>query len=69
MKTRTYRVKLGDEIRLVTAPSAAQAVRHVVSKAVEVSVATQADLIELLPKIKVEVAGEEPEPQEQRRAA
>lgn len=56
MTTRVYRVEGGDKPRLVQATSQAQAIGHVVRNQYSATVATQADLIDLLPGTKVEKA-------------
>ena len=59
MTARIYKVVGGDKPRLVSATSQAQAIVHVVRNQFKATVATQADLVDLLPATKVEKASEE----------
>ncbi len=56
---RIYKVVGADKPRLVQANNQAQAIGHVVRNQFKATVATQADLVDLLPGTKVEKASSE----------
>lgn len=57
MKTNIYKVSAGGYEHLVRAANRAQAMRHIAKRSIRVELASQDDLVELLPRTEVVVAG------------
>lgn len=69
-KTRIYLVTTPSDSRLVRAPNASQAIRHVARDIIEASVADQDELVLLVGRgVKVEACGEDETAEEAAQAA